>query len=233
MIIKNKEDLKPEYSHALSGSLDINKYLDDWSVGVTIDVFNTTLNNVFVLEKKGLANNGDILLERKNGNAAYIAGITINPKVQYKKTISFQCGYTFQNSIYDTPVQWSNTVENDNRNFFRTPNQYGFYVFSWNLNQLVSLNFSGVYTGSMIAQHYAGFINQDELSNTPAFFENNLKIDINPQLYSAFDVTVNLGVQNITNAFQKDFDIGINRDAGYVYGPSRPRTYFLGLSIKM
>ncbi|MEY3311245.1 MAG: hypothetical protein RL348_578, partial [Bacteroidota bacterium] len=87
--------------------------------------------------------------------------------------------------------------------------------------------------GSMIAQHYAGFINQDELSNTPAFFENNLKIDINPQLYSAFDVTVNLGVQNITNAFQKDFDIGINRDAGYVYGPSRPRTYFLGLSIKM
>ena len=44
---------------------------------------------------------------------------------------------------------------------------------------------------------------------------------------------MNIGVQNVTNAFQKDFDIGVNRDAGYVYGPSRPRTYFLGLTIKM
>ena len=233
IIIKNKEDLQPEYSHAFSGSLDINKYLDDWSVGVTIDVFNTTLNNVFILEKKGLANNGDILLERRNGNAAYIAGITINPKIQYKKTISFQCGYTFQNSIYDIPVQWSNIVENNNSSFFRTPNHYGFYVISWNLNQLVSLNFSGVYTGSMIAQHYAGFINQDVLNETPSFFENNIKIDIDHQFNSSFDVTMNIGVQNFTNAFQKDFDIGIKRDAGYVYGPSRPRTYFLGLSIKM
>ena len=185
------------------------------------------------MEKKGLANNGDILLERRNGNAAYIAGITINPKIQYKKTISFQCGYTFQNSIYDIPVQWSNTVENNNSSFFRTPNHYGFYVISWNLNQLVSLNFSGVYTGSMIAQHYAGFIKQDVLSETPSFFENNIKIDIDHQFNSSFDVTMNIGVQNVTNAFQKDFDIGINRDAGYVYGPSRPRTYFLGLSIKM
>ena len=51
---------------------------------------------IFILEKKGLANNGDILLERRNGNAAYIAGITINPKIQYKKThqpFSQKCQY--------------------------------------------------------------------------------------------------------------------------------------------
>ncbi len=71
------------------------------------------------------------------------------------------------------------------------------------------------------------------LNETPSFFENNIKIDIDHQFNSSFDVTMNIGVQNFTNAFQKDFDIGIKRDAGYVYGPSRPRTYFLGLSIKM
>lgn len=233
MIIKNKEDLQPEYSHAFSASLDMNKYLDDWSLGITIDGFNTKLNNVFILEEKGLANNGDIVLERRNGNGAYIIGLTINPKIQYKNTINFQCGYTFQHSIYDIPVQWSNTVANDNRRFFRTPNNYGFYVFSWTLNQLVLCHFSGVYTGSMIAQHYAGYINQDELIQTPSFFEHNIKIDIDPQCNPSFNVTITIGVQNITNSFQKDFDIGMNRDAGYVYGPSRPRTYFMGLNIKL
>ncbi len=30
---------------------------------------------------------------------------------------------------------------------------------------------------------------------------------------------------------QKDFDLGVNRDATYIYGPSRPRTIFVGLKI--
>jgi len=39
------------------------------------------------------------------------------------------------------------------------------------------------------------------------------------------------GVQNAFNAYQDDFDTGPRRDSDYVYGPARPRTYFLGLKI--
>jgi len=40
------------------------------------------------------------------------------------------------------------------------------------------------------------------------------------------------GVKNVTNAYQNDFDSGKNRDSNYVYGPSLPRTFFVGVRVK-
>jgi outer membrane receptor for ferrienterochelin and colicins len=44
---------------------------------------------------------------------------------------------------------------------------------------------------------------------------------------------VKLGVNNIFNSFQKDFDQGVDRDSGYIYGPTQPRTFYLGLKLKI
>jgi outer membrane receptor for ferrienterochelin and colicins len=33
------------------------------------------------------------------------------------------------------------------------------------------------------------------------------------------------------NAYQRDFDIGKNRDSNYIYGPGAPRTYFIALRL--
>lgn len=41
----------------------------------------------------------------------------------------------------------------------------------------------------------------------------------------------NAGIQNIFNAYQKDFDKGPDRDASYIYGTSTPRSYFAGIKI--
>jgi outer membrane receptor for ferrienterochelin and colicins len=232
-VIRNAGNLTPEYSNAYSASLDYNKYMGDWSLGITLDGFYTQLTDVFILEEQGMVGNGDLLLERRNGSGATVAGVTINPKVQYKDNFSLQFGLTFQNSEYDEPVQWSESVENTSKRFFRTPDQYGFYVLSWNAAKSVTLNLSGVYTGGMIAQHYAGYIAEDVLETTPSFFENNFKIDFTPKLNSKMDITFNAGIQNFTNAYQDDFDLGIDRDAGYIYGPGRPRTYFLGMNIRL
>ena len=37
------------------------------------------------------------------------------------------------------------------------------------------------------------------------------------------------GIKNILNSYQDDFDTGIDRDPGYIYGPLTPRTVFIGL----
>ena len=39
------------------------------------------------------------------------------------------------------------------------------------------------------------------------------------------------GVQNLFNAYQKDFDKGVDRDSGYIYGPSLPRSWFIGAKV--
>lgn len=42
---------------------------------------------------------------------------------------------------------------------------------------------------------------------------------------------INAGVLNIFNSYQKDFDQGADRDSGYIYGPSLPRSIFAGLKV--
>ena len=48
-----------------------------------------------------------------------------------------------------------------------------------------------------------------------------------------FPIKVQLsgGVQNILDQFQNDLDKGVYRDAGYFYGPTAPRTYFVGVKL--
>jgi outer membrane receptor for ferrienterochelin and colicins len=44
-------------------------------------------------------------------------------------------------------------------------------------------------------------------------------------------IQIYAGVKNILNSYQDDFDRGIDRDPGYVYGPMLPRTIYVGLRI--
>lgn len=39
------------------------------------------------------------------------------------------------------------------------------------------------------------------------------------------------GIQNILNSFQRDFDSGADRDSGYMYGPTLPRCFYLGIKL--
>ncbi len=231
-VVRNAVELTPEYSNAYSGSIDFNKYFHDFSLGLTIDAFSTRLTKVFVLEETGNHNNGDLLLERRNGEGAWVSGVTVNPKFVFKDLISFQGGITFQKSLYDKPVQWSETVKNTKREFFKTPEIYGFYVLTFNPTAKFSVNFSGVYTGKMSVQHYAGFITADKLEKTSNFFENNVKLSYNFEIKKDFTIELSGGIQNFGNSFQKDFDQGALRDSGYVYGPVRPRTFFMGLNCR-
>ena len=43
---------------------------------------------------------------------------------------------------------------------------------------------------------------------------------------------LNTGIQNLFNAYQSDFDQGWERDSGYIYGPSLPRSWFVGAKLK-
>ena len=42
---------------------------------------------------------------------------------------------------------------------------------------------------------------------------------------------VNAGVRNFLNSDQKDFVKGPDRDKGFIYGPSAPRSLFVGLKL--
>src|SRR5690606_37631732 len=93
-----------------------------------------------------------------------------------------------------------------------------------------AIDLTGVYTGRMVATHYQ----PDEtmlLKTTKDFAELNLRLGYTFAVRNNFNIELFGGIQNMFNAFQKDFDKGPLRDSDYVYGPTKPRTFTFGIKI--
>ena len=114
---------------------------------------------------------------------------------------------------------------------FRAPNQYGYLTASYQVIKPMLISLSGTYTGKMLVQHFAGYIAEDMEKVTPEFYDVNLKLSYEFKLNESAKLQLNGGVQNIFNSYQNDFDKGEFRDAGYIYGPAMPRSFFFGLKF--
>ena len=95
----------------------------------------------------------------------------------------------------------------------------------------MTLALTGTYTGSMLVEHHAGYIDRNITVKTPTFWDFNFKVAYDFKVYDCFALQLNAGIQNIFNSFQKDFDSGADRDSGYMYGPTQPRSFFFGIKL--
>ena len=233
-LISLDENLRPEYSHSVSGSLDMYKRLGKFDFNVTLEGFFTQLNDIFTLVENGHDAHGNLLLTRTNASGARVAGVNVEAKLGYGHLLSFQAGYTYNYSRYIEPLQWS---ENPNiapqTRMFRTPEHYGYFLLNIEPVKNFHILTNGKVTGSMLVQHFAGYVPEDEEVVTPVFFEWDVKLCYDIPLYKHYTLEINAGVKNILDHFQRDLDKGMDRDAGFVYGPAAPRTFFAGVNLKI
>lgn len=231
--IELADNLKEERSNSFSGSVDWTTRFGHWQANVLVEGFYTDLNNVFVLEDVGVNADGHAIKERRNGAGARVYGANIDAKIAHGKEISFQLGFTVQRSLYKQAEVWTevNGEELTTKRMIRTPDYYGYLTIMSSPVKNLDLSLSGTYTGSMIVPHYAGYIDADRMETTPDFFDINFKAGYTFILHDHLNLQVNAGVQNIFNSFQRDLDKGEFRDSGYFYGPTQPRTYFIGVKI--
>ena len=233
-LIQLDPNLRPEMSHSVSASADWARRFGSWESNVTLEGFFTQLNDVFSLVENGHDALGNLLLLRTNEKGARVYGMNLEGKVAYKSKFIFQLGYTYQQSRYIEAVTWS---ENENiapqKRMFRTPDHYGYFMATYEPIRKFTINLNGKLTGPMLIQHFAGYVAEDEEVVSPTFFDMGIKLAYEIPLYRLYSLEINAGVKNIFNSFQRDIDQGIDRDAGYIYGPSLPRTYFFGLNFKL
>ena len=233
-LISLDKNLKPEYSHSISGSIDMYKRFGKWDLNLTLEGFFTQLNDVFTLVENGHDAQGNLLLTRTNASGAQVAGMNIETKIGFGHLLTFQAGYTYNHSRYIEPLQWS---ENPNiapqRRMFRTPEHYGYFLCNIEPVKHFHIVTNGKVTGNMLVQHFAGYIPEDEEVTTPTFFEWDFKLCYDIPLYKHYTLEINAGVKNILDHFQSDIDKGMDRDAGFIYGPATPRTFFAGINLKI
>lgn len=228
-MIRLADDLSVEKSQSVSLSADVYHSWGNWQANVLLEGFFTDLDDVFALKELG-EEDGILIKERHNESGARVFGGNLEGKLAWKNIFQIQMGVTLQDSKYKEARSWSDDVE-ATRRMFRTPDLYGYFTASYNPLKQFTLALSGTYTGKMLVEHHKGMIEKNITVETPSFWDMGFKAAYDFRLYRSFSLQLNAGMQNILNSFQKDFDSGADRDSGYMYGPTLPRTFFFGVKL--
>ena len=224
--------LIPERSKSYSASINYDKPYEHFIAGFTLEGFYTRLNHAFYLEPVGEDEFG-YLFEKQNGKGANIQGATLEFRFNYDRKIQFEGGFTIQSNTFDEAIEYIEGLP-ELRKFIRTPNDYGFAMLSFTPNKKISGSINYVNTGKMILPHFAGAPNQlvDEMTTTNQFSELNFKFSYTLNIKKpGLGIEIYIGMKNIFNAYQEQFDIGKNRDSNFIYGPAQPRTVFGGIKL--
>ena len=236
-VIRLADGLKEERSNSFNLSADTYHKFGNLQANLLVEGFFTTLNNIFALKTTEETNkNGDKIQYRYNADNGKVYGVNIEGKLAFGQLAQLQAGFTAQKSLYNEDIEVfssedGKTVIKDNR-MLRTPDTYGYFIGTVTPVRHFNVSLSGNYTGSLLAPHLQGSgAKNPSIVKPPSFFTLSTKLAYDFELNDLVKIEVNGGIQNMTNAYQKDLDTGALRDADYIYGPNMPRTFYMGIKI--
>ena len=257
IIHENDKNLVEEKSQSFTGSIDYTKQIGNSQLYFLAEGFYTKLSDPFVNEYDKNETTGITTAKRINSkDNAVVTGVNLEIKYAPSKKINFQGGLTIQKSEYDNPQDWGehDEYESESDKMLRAPNTYGYAMIDYKFSHAFKVSVSANYTGAMYAPHFginmkdpelsvedktmfqklidAGdVIEGEELVKTKSFVELGAKLSYHFDVSKDIQVELSGGVKNILNSYQDDFDRGINRDAGWIYGPGTPRTIYFSLKF--
>lgn len=136
-------DLEAERSNSFSGSINFDKPSALYIFGVTLEGFYTQLKEAFYLHPMGSDDRGE-LFEKRNGPTAVVKGLTLEARANYNRIAQLEAGYTVQSSMFDKPIAHFDEQPEGKREFMRSPNQYGYAVFTYTPNKRFNASLSGI-----------------------------------------------------------------------------------------
>lgn len=230
--VSSATNLREERSHSVSLSSDWYRHFGEAQLNLMGEVFLTTLNGAFGLQRTNRTDAaGYTLMERYNGSNAKVYGLNVEA-MYATHLLKVQAGITWQQSRWDQAQIWDEDAPAE-KQMLRTPHVYGYFTGTIEPIHAFKLSVSGNLTGPMQVGHSAGSGTPEPyVYTTPTFFELGAKAAYEFHLHH-FLAEVYLGVKNLLNSYQKDFDSGYNRDSNYIYGPALPRCYYAGITMSL
>ncbi len=230
------EDLMPERSNSFTLALEQENNIRETGLLSSLELFYTSLLNPFLLIDAEVLPSGLQVINKRNGSGARVFGTNLSQQIAFQSGGNLQLGMTFQRALLNAPEQvWAN--EDGSEVVFtdvllRTPDWYGYANFRQPFGVKWALQANLQLTGPMTVPHVLDpETARTALKRTPAFTDLALFVDRQWLLAPRLRLEGSLGVQNVFNSFQRDLDTGVDRDAGYIYGPMRPRTFLLSLRL--
>ncbi len=225
--------LREERSRSVTVSWNADQPRADRILGYTLEAFLTRLDHAFALDNIGRDAFGEVFLKR-NGGRATVMGVSAECRAERRGRLRWEASLTWQRSRYAEPVT---VVEGlpPVAAFLRAPDLYGYSNLSITVRGRWVLGISQLYTGPMKLSHFAGGgASTDRIVTTRPFLEHSLRLDRSFLIrQAAMRIDLSVGVRNIANAYQSDFDRGPFRDSNYIYGPALPRSLFAGMRCNL
>jgi len=229
-------DLVTERSQNYTASIDFADYWQDRPVNVVLDFFLTQLQNPFVWSEPLALPNGISLLQKSNGPGVRVQGMNLEFRLAEGDRWLVQSSLTWQRSRYDEALLvWSG---NQNGSFtavatkalLRSPDVYGYVQGNYRLNRHWNVTLMGNFTGGMWVPHVIDPETEyTDVKFTRAFADLGFRLSYDFFLGKKARLLASMGVDNLLNSYQNDFDSGATRDANYVYGPALPRSLLASL----
>jgi len=225
-VIYNDPALEPERSYSLAQQIALDFELaGGLELHFGVNGFWTKITDAFVIdEDDDTATVGEIEMYRLNGGDTTVYGLELEAGIELWRRWGLDLGWTWERAENDEP-----DPDFASRVIFRTPEQYGF-AQAW-VKPAGGLEISSGLdiTGPMKVPHYAGYVDEDTLEESPWFADWSANVSYRFDLGAERYLEPFAGIRNILDSRQKDYDEGPDRDAGYVYGPRLPRTFFAGI----
>lgn len=223
-------DLKSENSHSYVGEI-LWEGKANWQLNVS--GFYTLIHNPFINADARELESGISVVEKRNGGSAFVSGLSVDGQYAPFRHLSLSGNVTWQVAAFrNDEILWDSDEGHPavtTRDMLRTPDWYGSLIADYTL-QNWSLSLSGLFTGRMTVMRLIDLDTEEPaLIRTPTFADLGAKISRKLVSKNGQEVHLYVGCYNFLNSYQDDFDQGINRDAGYVYGPMRPRSFYGGL----
>ncbi len=251
----NSDNLKQETSNAFTASMNSVFKIKNALNEVLVEGFYTRLENPFSnIYDEYEDKPGDYYYLRVNAeDGAYVAGTNVEWKSLLSKHLETQLGFTVQTSHFEEAQGWGEEEASVSKDFMRTPDCYGYATIIWKPVKNFATTLSFNYTGSMKIPHMGltpddaetpeeaqamkeaiakGYVIEGEkLEESDGFLVTNLLLSYDIPISNETKVQFYAGVKNLFNQIQDDYDKGIYRDAGYIYGPLQPRTINFGIKF--
>ncbi len=218
-------DLVAEKSQSFSASADLYKNFGKLQANLLVEGFYTSLQDAFNLAEGDDFENTNEWVRTNEEGGAYVGGISADLRIGIPNKFDVELGYTFQKSKFNDTVEYIGDEEGTD--MLRSPDHYGYATVTYDVTKNFQTSVFGNYTGSMLVMNEV----DEYVKKSQDFFDMGFKLAYNFPVTSLFNIEVNAGMKNIFDAYQDDLGIRYSRDPGYIYGPTLPRTYFVGVKM--
>lgn len=218
-LIEIDPDLREERSTNVMAGFEWKPEVGRGQALFEVNGFHTGLRDLFSVQEADNPDTPFFEFRKVNFGRAGVYGLEVNVGWGIGDRFVLQGGVVEQRARFAEPEP-----DFGSSDFFRTPRRYSNATLTWKAPRFAELFAAVRYTGSMLAPHYAGFIQEDRLETTPSFVVLDLAVARTFRVGGDARLTLGVSARNLTNAYQPDLDRGPLRDAAYVYGPRFPRT---------